>query len=1338
MGAQTALLLFSGSTAATLTAGQLFVGNLVFTLASTVISSALMPKPDFSSAGSNLQTTIDPIGAADIVYGEIRKGGTKTYHETTGDGKFYHYFLTLAMHEVEEIGDIYINDKVATIDADGFVTSQDWSSKILIKKFTGASNQNIYSSLGSLNNKPENWTSTFKGQGVACLYVRLEYDSDVFQSGMPLITSVVKGKKVYDPRKDSTSSAYNSSLGVSTHRTATSSTWQYSDNPALVMRDYLTSNQGVNALQDQIDDDMVATAANDCANTGIVGAEENSFSIDGSVNTGKTKISNLNSIIQTFNGTLFWAQGKFRMLAGAYHEPTISNAFTLDDVRSSISIQTRHSRRDLVNTVRGTFNDKDNRWIATEFSQVQLADMSEDNNIESVLDLQLPLVTKSAAAQRLAKQILYTSREQITLTAKFSARAYQLQVGDTIKLTMDRYGWTDKIFMVKAWKSSSADGSPLEIEMTLQETSSTAYQWSVSADEYNAITSNNTSLDDIYAGLAISTLNLSSGTAVIQGDGTALNSLAVSWAAPANGQVTSYEIGYKTSGATNYQTSITDETTFLIEPAIVGQQYNVRVRAITSRGNKLGSYKSATSAVIGGDTIAPSTPNYSNFTAVGGYQQVILNWVNPSDADLRYVEIARVVSGVTTVIGNSSGTTFVDSDRDHETTYTYKIRAVDFSGNASSYTSTKSATTIAEVSGPNGFTTAQVFIYAAGATAPSNPSGTFDYTYSTGVLSGGTLGSWSTSIPALSTGQYLWVKTASAYSNTTTDSIPASEFSAAVKTSFSGEDGANGNNSATVSLFKKTSSTSVPDKPTTSETYTFSSGSLTATDNGWTQGAPTLTSGEYLWSITAVAYGNGSTDTIAANEWSTPVVIGIAGGTGDRGAGQWIINLASANMPAITATSSAINTLFTADVSTPVQYDQAWFTDETTLEQRVWIYDGTNWNHQTQVIDGNLLVDGTITADMIRAGTLDASLVTIENLTIEDTLRLEAGGAGFLGGRTSQSSYGENGFFLARTDLGGGSLGYENSVTSTFNDAGTNRISGFIAKNNQQLKVFNPLFLTGGSTSGGTNSVTPNDLNNWDNIGLNDEVTVTVYGGGGAGGFGLDDGGSSGRNNSGGTTTVRLRRGSTTGTILATITASGGQGGLNANGHGYLTGGAGQATDFGNGGAGGSANNDGSNAGSSWGAGGGGAGGDDSGWFDSGGLAGGGGSAGQVVSQTIDLSAETVDTYFVVETFGAGGVSTGGTYQGGTGGQGAASYTSILGGTTQYTVDDIVTGTIITGPYSQGGTGGFDGGLTSVANILVSKTNDYNLIRYEGASYSYSYGDQSVTAQKVRAVWRVS
>ena len=86
------------------------------------------------------------------------------------------------------------------------------------------------------------------------------------------------------------------------------------------------------------------------------------------------------------------------------------------------------------------------------------------------------------------------------MNISLGAKAYQLQVGDTIKVTMDRYSWTNKIFAVKSWRSTGGDGSPIEVQVSLQESSSTAYNWSISSDEYQQIVSNNTSLDNIFDG----------------------------------------------------------------------------------------------------------------------------------------------------------------------------------------------------------------------------------------------------------------------------------------------------------------------------------------------------------------------------------------------------------------------------------------------------------------------------------------------------------------------------------------------------------------------------------------------------------------------------------------------------------------------------------------------------------------------------------------------------------------------------------------------------------------------------------------------------------------------
>jgi hypothetical protein len=639
MALNTAAYIFSTATTS-LVASQVIIGGLVFAGASYLVGKALglgtMPDFDMSGVGGNIGTTIDPLAASQLVYGEIRKGGVKTYHETTGDNKYYHYFLTLAHHEVHSIPTIYVNDDVATLDATGYVTSQSWGSKILIRKYLGTDNQNIYSDLSGVANTPAEITSSFKGKGVACLYIRLEYDADVFQNGMPEISAVVQGKKVYDPRKDSTSSSYNASLGVTTHRVDTASTWQYSSSPALALADYLRDEKGT-------------------------------------------------------NGTLFFGQGKFRLIGGAFQTPESGTLFTLDDVRSQISIQTRFSRRDLVNTVKGTFNNKDNRWIADEFPKVQLPDMSEDNAIEAVLDLSMPLVTKPAAAQRLAKQTLFTSREQINLTAMFSSRAYKLQVGDTITLTLPRYGFDEKEFRVNGWKAVGGDGSPIEVELKLQETSSTAYQWSISAEEYQAMLTNNTNLDKSDVGLAISSITVTTPAPKLGVDRSYIGYLALSWTLPNSGQVTGYDVEYKRNSETSYTTMKTSTNTAILEPLNVGFTYDIRIRAISARGNR-GAYVTA-SGTVAADTTAPSVPAWKETSlqsaTVGGFKQVTLEWVRPSATDFSHVEVYFLSGSTYVKLTDAFDETYNHVGLGDATSFSYKLKSVDLSGNASSFSAVK-------------------------------------------------------------------------------------------------------------------------------------------------------------------------------------------------------------------------------------------------------------------------------------------------------------------------------------------------------------------------------------------------------------------------------------------------------------------------------------------------------------------------------------------------------------------------------------------------------------------------------------------------------------------------
>jgi len=663
-------------------------GFVATTLVAGALMRALMPSAPKMQQGllGNFRQAAAPW---DVVYGQVRKGGTITYMESTGDtNKYLHMIITLAGHEVEEIGDIYINDKVVTIDGNDEVTSEPWVSGaggadkwITIKKFTGASNQNIYNSLQSMTDGPTfenegqtNTPSNFKGQGISCIYVRMEYNRDVFASGIPSFSAVVKGKKVYDPR---------------------TSTTGWSANAALCIRDYLVNEYGLNTLASSIDDTYFSTAANDCDTSSGLG-ESNKFELNGVITTGANIRTNLQDMVGACVGNLYYSAGQFKLVAGVY-SPSVKT-LTLDDLRSEISLNTRTSRRDNFNSVQGTFiwggvddgTDSSGDW--TEFDYPAITSptfVTEDNGYDNPLQLDLPLTTGSATAQRIAKQTLFRAREQMSLSAEFGMSAFDLQIGDTVSLTLDRYQWDEKEFEVVNWGfKADQDAGDLRVTLGLRETSSAAFDWDA---EEQSIINNNTNLPSQSGGLAITNLSVGGGGRT-QSDGTFVSSAILSWDAVDNDFVSHYEVEWKPTADSSYSSTTTVGNSIELSPIIDAVGYTFRVRAITVLGN--GGAISSIAFTVSGDTTAPNAP--TNLSAEAGYKYITVNFDLPTAADFNRVEVYEGTSsnfGTSVSIGFTSGNTFVRTGLGNAETRYYWIRSQDYSNNNSAFVGPVNATT---------------------------------------------------------------------------------------------------------------------------------------------------------------------------------------------------------------------------------------------------------------------------------------------------------------------------------------------------------------------------------------------------------------------------------------------------------------------------------------------------------------------------------------------------------------------------------------------------------------------------------------------------------------------
>ena len=151
---------------------------------------------------------------------------------------------------------------------------------------------------------------------------------------------------------------------------------------------------------------------------------------------------------------------------------------------------------------------------------------------------------------------------------------------------------------------------------------------------------------------------------------------------------------------------------------------------------------------------------------------------------------------------------------------------------------------------------------------------------------------------------------------------------------------------------------------------------------GWQLSVPTTTNnGDLIYAITRVFTSDGKAPQDAA--WSAPFVYA-SRQDGERGAGRWHISVSS-----LPTTSSAANTAWNTgsgnQPSTAVVGDQAFFYTGTLASptaQKVWIYAGSNnWTEQTEVIDGDLLVQGTVTADRMNVTTLSSITADIGSIT---------------------------------------------------------------------------------------------------------------------------------------------------------------------------------------------------------------------------------------------------------------------------------------------------------------------------------------------------------------------
>lgn len=638
----------------------------------SMVSRALAPKPNIGAQMRGItQTTREPAGSRKLIYGKMRVGGQVVFISNTGnDNKYLHMAIVFASHEIQAYDEIWFNDKKIWTLTGGF--QGDWGTYVTIDRKFGTATQAASSDLTSANVR---WTSDHKLSGMAYIAFRLEWDADKFPQGVPNISAVIRGKKVYDPR-----------LQV----------MAYSQNPALCLRDYmLDSSYGLGESISNIDSTALNAAADLCDEQVSIaaGGTQDRYQCNGVIDTSNQIKANIEQLLASMGGKLTYSGGKYFIDGAEYKTPT--HTFTEADIISDVQTQTKQSRRGGYNGVKGIFVSEEKDYKVLDYPpQISSTYATEDGD-PLYLDMPLPFVTNNLQAQRLAKIALLKSRQQVVLTMAVNLKGLQVKVGDTIQVTNDRLNYDQKVFEVIDYSLILGDGGALGVNLTCIETAAALYDWTTS-DEEDFLSGGEL---DLYDGRTVDNVtNLTLTEIGLRGpDGGVSSAVELSWDENTNAFVELYKIRYNKTGTTNYFYASTREPRIYISGLDVTSNYDFRVQA----ENLIGVSSTGTSLLnqqLDGDDTAPAVP--TSLATTGGIRTITATWNNPDDIDLKQIEVHVVASNSTPADGATPEAVITGEEYVYPTgqaaaiTKYFFLRAVDFSGNKSAYTSGVAGTSL--------------------------------------------------------------------------------------------------------------------------------------------------------------------------------------------------------------------------------------------------------------------------------------------------------------------------------------------------------------------------------------------------------------------------------------------------------------------------------------------------------------------------------------------------------------------------------------------------------------------------------------------------------------------
>lgn len=383
-------------------------------IALTVIARSLQDEPEMPSQADdvlggrverNARSTREFLP---VVYGKAKIGTNDVFMETTGsDNEDLWIVSTLAEGECEGIEQIDGQDQIFLDEEypNAFGGNVNYWFK------SGSSTQEVESNINSAIPKYDD-----NLHYVCYIVFKLHFDSDYFQQ-VPQRNVILKGKRLYDFRDDTTA---------------------FSRNPVLALYDYMTNTRyGLGMDANNIDTDSWSECANYCDTKG--------WTIDLPITGTDNGWDTVQTFLDHFRGVLTWWDGTFYLkYADLNYESSVKtlkdeHLVRDGDGRAQISVS-QPGKLNKPDGLKVSWINPDKDYTADQFV------VGEEGGV--LQEWKMPGATQKSQAGMLAKTHLERSSLDRKISGTFRDDAVELEPHDIVTLDLSALGLSNQLVRI--------------------------------------------------------------------------------------------------------------------------------------------------------------------------------------------------------------------------------------------------------------------------------------------------------------------------------------------------------------------------------------------------------------------------------------------------------------------------------------------------------------------------------------------------------------------------------------------------------------------------------------------------------------------------------------------------------------------------------------------------------------------------------------------------------------------------------------------------------------------------------------------------------------------------